>query len=228
MHHFNKLNLPSMLEKALVEMNLEIPTSIQAKAIPVALAHRDLIGCSPTGTGKTVAFCLPLIARLIKVPQKTALILVPTRELGIEILEVLKKLTHHCPEIKSALVIGGMAMPPQIRALQGRSRVLVATPGRLVDHLKRGTVSLSSTEVLVLDEADRMLDMGFAPQLNEILRFLPKTRQTLFFSATLPADIEKLSTRFLKDPVRIITSSNATPRWTYPSPEKFSSLGILG
>lgn len=211
MHHFNELKLPPVLEKALVEMNLEIPTPIQAKAIPVALAHRDLIGCAQTGTGKTVAFCLPVITRLIKVPQKTALILVPTRELGIQILEVLKKLTQYCPEVKAALVIGGMPMPPQIQDLQGRPRVVVATPGRLVDHLKRGTVSLSSTEVLVLDEADRMLEMGFAPQLNEILRFLPKTRQTLFFSATLPTDIEKLSTRFLKDPVRVTVGAISRP-----------------
>ena len=203
MNHFNELKLPPALEKALNSMKFEQPTPIQAKAIPVALANRDLIGCAQTGTGKTAAFSIPMITRLIKMPSKTGLILVPTRELGSQILEVLKKLTQFAPEMRSTLLIGGMSMKAQVRSAQSKPRIIVATPGRLVDHLKRGTVSLSSVEVLVLDEADRMLDMGFAPQLNEILRFLPKVRQTLFFSATLPSDIEKLSNRYLKDPVRV-------------------------
>jgi ATP-dependent RNA helicase RhlE len=118
-------------------------------------------------------------------------------------LEVLRNLTVYTPEIKSVLLIGGISMQSQVRAVQRKPRVIVATPGRLVDHLKHRTVCLSAVEILVLDEADRMLDMGFAPQLNEILRFLPTRRQTLFFSATLPADIEKLSSHFLTDPVRV-------------------------
>ncbi len=203
MNHFNELKLPPALEKALQVMKFEQPTPIQAKAIPVALANRDLIGCAQTGTGKTAAFSIPMITRLTKVPNKTGLILVPTRELGSQILEVLKNLTQFAPEMKSTLLIGGMSMKAQVRSAQSKPRIIVATPGRLVDHLKRGTVSLSSVEILVLDEADRMLDMGFAPQLNEILRFLPKVRQTLCFSATLPSDIEKLSARYLKDPVRV-------------------------
>ena len=211
MHHFSELKLPQSLEKALKIMGFEKPTPIQAKAIPVALTHRDVIGCAQTGTGKTAAFCIPVVSRLLKIPNKIALILVPTRELGTQISEVLKKLTQYSPEIKSTLLIGGMPMHPQIRNLQRKPRIIVATPGRLVDHLKRGTISLSTAEVLVLDEADRMLDMGFAPQLNEILRFLPKTRQTLFFSATLPTDIEKLSMRFLKDPVRVTVGAVSQP-----------------
>jgi superfamily II DNA/RNA helicase len=192
-------------------MNFEKPTPIQAQAIPIAFSQRDLIGCAQTGTGKTAAFCIPTITRLLKLPNKTALILVPTRELGTQIVEVLKKLTQYSPEIRSALLIGGMPMQSQVRAIQGKPRVIVATPGRLVDHLKRGTISLFTTEVLVLDEADRMLDMGFAPQLNEILRFLPKVRQTLFFSATLPADIEKLSSKYLRDPVRVTVGAISQP-----------------
>jgi superfamily II DNA/RNA helicase len=211
MHHFNELQLPSLLQKALKEMNFEKPTPIQAKAIPIAFSERDLIGCAQTGTGKTAAFCIPVIAQLLKFPEKSALILVPTRELGTQIREVLRKLTVYLPEIKSVLLIGGISMESQVRAIQHKPRVIVATPGRLVDHLKRRTISLSTLGVLVLDEADRMLDMGFAPQLNEILNFLPKTRQTLFFSATLPVDIEKLSSRFLKDPVRVTIEVASQP-----------------
>jgi superfamily II DNA/RNA helicase len=211
MQKFSELTLPPALEKALIAMKYVTPTPIQAQAIPVALDRRDVIGCAQTGTGKTAAFCIPIIARLLKAPQATALILVPTRELAAQISVVLNQLTLHCADIQTALIIGGMAMPPQIRALQRRPRIVVATPGRLVDHLKRGSLSLSSVAILVLDEADRMLDMGFAPQLNEILRFVPKVRQTLFFSATLPSDIEKLSSRFLKDPVRVTVGAISQP-----------------
>lgn len=211
MRHFNELQIPEGLEKALRDMNFEKPTPIQAKAIPLALNHRDLIACAQTGTGKTAAFCIPVVARLVRVPQKTALILVPTRELAMQISGVLKELTVYLPEIQAALLMGGLPMQRQVRALQRKPRVMIATPGRLVDHLKRGTVSLSATELLVLDEADRMLDMGFAPQLNEILRFLPKARQTLFFSATLPINIERLSSRFLKDPVRVTVGPVSQP-----------------
>ncbi len=211
MHNFNELKLPLALEKALNSMNFEKPTEIQAKAIPVAFTNRDIIGCAQTGTGKTAAFCIPTITRLLSLPQKSALILVPTRELGTQIVETLKKLTRYCPELMSTLLIGGMPMQPQIRALQRKPRIIVATPGRLVDHLKRKTISISTIEVLVLDEADRMLDMGFAPQLNDILRALPKARQTLLFSATLPKDIEKLSSRFLNNPVRVTIGTVSQP-----------------
>jgi superfamily II DNA/RNA helicase len=211
MQKFSELMLPLALEKALVAMKYVTPTPVQAEAIPVALNRRDVIGCAQTGTGKTAAFCIPVIARLMKAPLATALILVPTRELAAQVAEVLRDLTQHSPEIRSSLIIGGMAMQPQILSLQRKPRIVVATPGRLVDHLKRGSLSLSQVALLVLDEADRMLDMGFAPQLNEILRFLPKVRQTLFFSATLPSDIEKLSARFLKDPVRVTIGAISQP-----------------
>ncbi len=184
-------------------MKFTTPTPIQAKAIPVALSHRDLIGCAQTGTGKTAAFSIPIITRLMKQKEKTALILVPTRELAAQVCEVINQLLLFIPDLKVVSVIGGVSMQPQLRALAKKPRIIVATPGRLVDHLHRGSVSLSKVEILTLDEADRMLDMGFAPQLNEILRFLPKTRQTLFFSATLPANILKLAQKFLKDPIQV-------------------------
>ena len=203
MEHFNELELPSFLMKALKKMNFEKPTPIQAQAIPVALEGKDLIGCAQTGTGKTASFCIPLLTQLAQSPKHTALILAPTRELGMQILEVLKKLTEFAPEIKTTLLIGGTPMQPQTRQLQKKPRIIVATPGRLVDHLKRKSVHFRDLAFLVLDEADRMLDMGFAPQLNQILPHLPKQRQTLFFSATLPTDIENLSQKYLHNPIRI-------------------------
>lgn len=208
---FKELSLPQPLEAALVAMKYQTPTPIQAQAIPVALTNRDMIGCAQTGTGKTAAFCIPMIVNLIKAPRKNALILVPTRELAVQIEEVLMNLTKGLPEMKAALLIGGLAMNPQIKALWKKPRIVVATPGRLVDHLRRGNISLSTAEILVLDEADRMLDMGFAPQLNEVLRFLPKNRQTLLFSATMPPDILKLAGKYLKDPVRVTVGTVSEP-----------------
>ncbi len=211
MNTFQELSLPLALEKALREMGFNQPTPIQAQAIPVALERRDLMGCAQTGTGKTAAFGIPVLTRLLKAPQKLALILAPTRELAAQIVGVLDQLSRFAPELKSTLLIGGASMKPQIKALSRRPRLIVATPGRLVDHLNRGTVTLSQVEVLVLDEADRMLDMGFAPQLQKILRFLPKTRQTLLFSATFPPYIQKLAKQFLKDPIEVKVGANSQP-----------------
>jgi ATP-dependent RNA helicase DeaD len=203
MKTFQELNLPASLEKALKMMQFTTPTPIQAKAIPIALTERDIIGCAQTGTGKTAAFCIPMITRLLKEPNKTSLILVPTRELAMQIEDVLRKLTSKSPELKLALLIGGASMDRQMRALHNKPRIIVATPGRLMDHLARKTASLAHVGVVVLDEADRMLDMGFAPQLNKILQSIPKDRQTLLFSATLPNDIEKMAAKWLKNPERV-------------------------
>jgi ATP-dependent RNA helicase DeaD len=211
MKTFQDLKLAAPLEKALAAMNFTVPTPIQAEAIPVAMENRDLIGCAQTGTGKTAAFAIPMISRLLRMPAKTALILAPTRELAVQIAEVIENLTAFAPELKHVVLIGGNAMQPQIRSLQKKPRIVIATPGRLVDHLKRGTLSLSAAEVLVLDEADRMLDMGFAPQLNEIYRFVPRSRQTMMFSATLPSDIIKLAGKWLKDPVRVTIGAVSQP-----------------
>jgi ATP-dependent RNA helicase DeaD len=208
---FKELALPQQLETALEAMSFHKPTPIQAQAIPVVLKNRDLIGCAQTGTGKTAAFSIPIIANLLRAKTKIALILVPTRELAAQVEEVIKKLTKNLPELKPASLIGGAAMQPQTKALWKKPRIIVATPGRLIDHLRRGSLSLSTAEILVLDEADRMLDMGFAPQLNEILRFLPKNRQTLLFSATFPNDLQKLVGKYLKDPVRITVGTVSQP-----------------
>ena len=171
---FAEMNLPKPIQIAIEALGYTVPTPIQEKAIPIIIDHKDIIGCAQTGTGKSAAFCIPMLMRLMKLPQKSALILVPTRELAMQIQDVLLKLTLRMPEIKLALLIGGMKIEPQIRSLSKKPRVIVATPGRLIDHLRRRTIYLNSTEILVLDEADRMLDMGFEPQLNQILEFLPK------------------------------------------------------
>lgn len=212
--NFEELTLPPELQATLKGMKFTQPTPIQSKAIPAALTGQDIIGCAQTGTGKTAAFSIPLITHLLANPTKSALILVPTRELAVQVEDVLKKLTHGLKDLGTALLIGGLSMHAQKRMLVKRPRILVATPGRLVDHLQQRSVNLSQVAILVLDEADRMLDMGFAPQLNQILRFVPKERQTLLFSATLPPDIEKMAGKVLKNPLRITIGqvSQAAPK----------------
>jgi len=177
MQYFNELQLQQPIARALQSMQFEKPTPIQAQAIPLAIDRKDIIACAQTGTGKTAAFGIPIIDRLLKHPQKTALILVPTRELAAQVTEVLKDLTRFTPSIEGAILIGGMSIRPQIEKLRRGVRLVVATPGRLLDHLDRRTLDFKSLDILVLDEADRMLDMGFAPQLNKILPYLPKTRR---------------------------------------------------
>ena len=214
MNSFKDLSLPEALQSTLSAMNYSVPTPIQAKAIPIAMAGRDLVGCAQTGTGKTAAFCVPMICSLIKTPAKTALILAPTRELAMQIEEVFKKLTARHQDLKIALLIGGASMGSQFRALRNRPRVIVATPGRLNDHLRQRSVTLDSVGILVLDEADRMLDMGFAPQLNQILKFVPKNRQTLLFSATMPSDIQQLAMRYMQNPERVTIGTVSQPAVT--------------
>lgn len=208
---FQELHLPQALEKALAKMNYTTPTPIQAQTIPLAMTGQDVIGCAQTGTGKTAAFCIPIITTLLQAPNKNALILVPTRELANQIADVLRNLNAYLPEMRLAQLIGGLAMGPQERALRNRPRILVATPGRLLDHLRRKNISLQTAEILILDEADRMLDMGFAPQLNEILRYIPKQRQTMLFSATLPPDILKLAGKYLNNPKRVTIGAVSKP-----------------
>jgi superfamily II DNA/RNA helicase len=202
LNDFTALNLSSDLMRALESMDYSKPTAIQAQSIPVGLTGRDLIGCAQTGTGKTAAFAIPMITRLIADPKKTALILAPTRELAAQIVSVTDQLCRQT-RLKTVLLIGGVPISGQIRDLARHPRIIVATPGRLVDHLQQRTVSLANVGVLVLDEADRMFDMGFQPQLNEILRHVPKDRQTMLFTATLPAEVMALAGKHLKDPVRV-------------------------
>ena len=217
MKTFQELSLPAPLEKSLRMMQFSVPTPIQAQAIPVALTERDLIGCADSGTGKTAAFCIPMIARLLKEKDKNGLILVPTRELATQIADVLRKLTAATPDIKLALLIGGASMDVSNNMIRQNPRIIIATPGRLMDHLARKTIALTHVAVLVLDEADRMLDMGFAPQLNKIFEVMPKVRQTLLFSATLPKDIERMASKWLNKPARvtIAKSKKDAPKITH-------------
>jgi ATP-dependent RNA helicase DeaD len=222
MYHFHELKLPQIFEKTLKTLNLSKPTPIQAKAIPAALSHRDLSVYAQPGTDKTAAFAVPVITRLLKAKQKTALILVPDLIQADQVERVFKDLTVEAPELKIAVLAEGQEVESQSQLLQSRPRILIATPGRLVEHLQRGIVPLSSTEVLVLDEPDQILNLGFGQKLNEILRFLPKTRQTLLFSTAKSAQVEKLYSRLMKDPIKLeIEAEVAT---TYKKPVKSPTL----
>ena len=203
MNSFDELSLSPALKKALTDINWAAPTPVQAEAIPMALTGVDLIVSAQTGTGKTAAFVLPILERAIANPEKLALILTPTRELAAQIAEVIFQLTKYAKHIRAALIIGGDSYTRQIRALQRKPTILVATPGRLNDHLDEGRISLKNVSTLVLDEADRMLDMGFAPQIETIMKQLPAKRQSLLFSATLPKETLRLANTYLKDPAKV-------------------------
>ena len=206
----NDLNLIPALVDAVADLGYTQPTPIQAKAIPVVLAGRDLIGCAATGTGKTAAFLLPILQRLHESNSGgcRALILSPTRELALQIDEQALALGYHIG-VSAAAVVGGVEMGPQERALRDGSAMVVATPGRLLDHMRFKYVDLSRIEVLVLDEADRMLDMGFLPDIQRILAALPATRQTLLFSATMAPKIKQLADEILSDPVTVTVDRQA-------------------
>jgi ATP-dependent RNA helicase RhlE len=209
--NFHALGLSEGLLQDLVTTGFTSPTPIQEQAIPPALAGRDVIGCAQTGTGKTAAFVIPIVERLAALPkgQPQALILAPTRELALQTLATIEKLGRS-RRISATVIVGGADMQAQIRGLRQRPDILVATPGRLLDHMWNGTILLSSIKILVLDEADRMLDMGFAPQINQILDALPEQRQTLLFSATLPADLARLVQASVNNPVRVMVAPSAT------------------
>jgi ATP-dependent RNA helicase RhlE len=200
---FADLGLHEQVLSAITAAGYTTPTPIQRDAIPVVRAGRDVMGLAQTGTGKTAAFTLPLVDRLIEGPRRTrALVLTPTRELCIQVEESVRKYALHA-ELSCVAVFGGMPIEPQERALRGGVDVVVATPGRLIDHLERQNVTFDDLEVLVLDEADRMLDMGFAPQISRIISQIPPYRQTLLFSATMPPEVEALARKYLRKPVLV-------------------------
>ena len=203
MHSFSDFNLPQDLQNTLLKMQFIKPTPIQTQAIPAALEGHDILGSAQTGTGKTAAFLLPLIAKLMENKKSTALILTPTRELAKQVFDFANKITSRNSGIRSALLIGGAPIFPQLRQLSAGARLLIGTPGRVNDHLGRNELLLANTKFLVLDETDLMLDMGFSEQINEILQYVPQQRQTLLFSATLPEPILKLSGKYLVNPQRI-------------------------
>ena len=211
MENFKLLKIEDSLKNSLEKMKFTKPTPIQAMAIPVALEGKDILGTAQTGTGKTLAFSVPLINKLILDKNAFALVMCPTRELATQVMAAIKSIISDKINIKTALLIGGEAMQKQLRQLGNRSRIIVGTPGRINDHLKRKSLNLSATKYLVLDETDRMLDMGFTPQIELILKFVPKDHQTLLFSATLPQNIVRISERYLNKPQRISTGSTSVP-----------------
>ncbi len=205
---FGGLGIAPALLDLLEKNGMKNPTPIQHKSIPVAIEGKDIIGIAQTGTGKTLAFGIPLLQRLQQHGGR-ALIVVPTRELAYQVDETLQK---YAPKIgiRTAVFIGGASMHLQRQMIKRNPRILVATPGRLIDHLQQKTITLREVSILVLDEADRMLDMGFAPQINEILKHVPRERQTMLFSATMPADIVTLATKHMKLPLRIEVARSGT------------------
>jgi len=209
---FSRFPLHPDLLKGVKELGFLRPTPIQERAIPPALEGKDLLACAMTGSGKTAAFLLPILNRLIGKPRGAtrALILTPTRELAAQIHSHLEKLAVHTP-VSGCAVFGGVDMGPQEHALRRRVDVVVATPGRLLDHLSKPYARLDKIEVLVLDEADRMLDMGFLPDIRRILKAVPARRQTLFFSATLPREIVKLAGEMLHHPVALNVERKSAP-----------------
>jgi superfamily II DNA/RNA helicase len=206
---FASFGLPSFLNASLERMGITTPTPIQAKAIPAGLEGRDILGSAQTGTGKTLAYLIPLIQRLVEDSQATALIMAPTRELAAQIQEGACKL--HGKKLEVVLLIGGDSMFKQISALKRRPRLIVGTPGRINDHLTRKTLRLENTRFLVLDETDRMLDMGFADVLKKIVQHLPQERQTFMLSATMPPSIKTLSMAYLNNPQHISVGSTTKP-----------------
>ncbi len=209
---FHSLGRHRSLLQALKELGFARPTPIQSVSIPPALEGRDVLACASTGSGKTAAFMLPILNRLLSRPRGTtrALVLTPTRELAAQVSQHCADLAVHTP-VTSAAIYGGVGMGPQEHAFRTGVDILVATPGRLLDHLRSSYAKLDKLEVLVLDEADRMLDMGFLPEIRRLLRQLPAKRQTLFFSATMPAPIVELSRGMLKDPVKIQIERASAP-----------------
>lgn len=230
---FSGLKLHPDLLKGIKELGFTRPTPIQEAAIPPALAGRDVLACAMTGSGKTAAFLLPILHRLIDRPRGVtrALVLTPTRELAAQILEDLNDLAVHTP-LTGAAVYGGVGMGPQEHAFRSGVDVLVATPGRLLDHFKSPYARLAGVEHLVLDEADRMLDMGFLPDIRRVLRHLPPKRQTLFFSATMPPPILALTRQMLHNPEAIQLDRRPAPavgitQAVYPVPQELKSSLLL-
>ena len=211
---FRDLGLIAPILNALTEQGYETPSPIQRKAIPPALQGRDVLGCAQTGTGKTCAFATPILQRLNKNKVSgrpiRALILTPTRELAIQIGESFQAYGRHL-KLRSAVIFGGVGQNPQVAALQQGVDILIATPGRLEDLHGQGYIDVSKLEIFVLDEADRMLDMGFIHDVRKILKWLPQKKQTLFFSATMPPEITDLVNSLLHDPVKVAVDPVSSP-----------------
>ncbi|MGI8844354.1 MAG: DEAD/DEAH box helicase [Gemmatimonadaceae bacterium] len=229
---FAELGLAPELMQAIEDSGYLLPTPIQREAIPLALKGRDLMGLAQTGTGKTAAFVLPTLNLLLGGPKRLrAVVLVPTRELAVQVHASVEKYGAHT-DIEVADIYGGVALGPQEKALKRGVHMVVATPGRLIDHMERQNVVFDDLEILILDEADRMLDMGFAPQLNRIVREIPPYRQTMLFSATMPPEVEALARKYLRKPVviqvgRRSQAVNTVTHAVYPVPKSRKTLLLL-
>src|SRR5215831_14495361 len=226
---FSRFGLDPLIVRATRELGFTRPTPVQQEAIPLAMAGRDVLACAMTGSGKTAAFLLPIMQRLLSKRRGTtrALVLTPTRELAAQIDQHLSELAVHTP-LSGAAVYGGVGMAPQEHAFRSGVDVIVATPGRLLDHFGHPYARLDGLEVLVLDEADRMLDMGFLPDIRRVLRHLPPRRQTFFVSATMPPPIMQLAREMLKNPATVNLQRKATPavgitQAVYPVPQELKS-----
>ncbi len=204
---FEEFGLPESLRHTLAHMKYVEATPIQQAAIPIALTGKDILGSAQTGTGKTAAFAVPLVAKMLENPGSYALVLTPTRELAMQVYNIINQMVGKSSKLPTALLIGGASMSVQIQQLRRRARIIVGTPGRVNDHLDRRSLKLYSTHFVVLDETDRMLDMGFSVQLEEIFKHLPEKRQMLMFSATMPANIVRMANKYLKQPERIAIGS---------------------
>lgn len=212
MQNFSSFQLPSKLLEALTRIQFLQPTPIQAQVIPLALNGQDVIGIAQTGTGKTGAFGIPLITHLLKNEQARAMVVVPTRELALQVMIMLRSMLGKPDRrLQTAVLIGGDPIVKQFRQLKASPRLIVGTPGRINDHLERRSLRCDAVDFLVLDEADRMLDMGFSPQIDAILKHVPKQRQTLLFSATMPKQIGLMCKNYMNDPVQVSLAEVAKP-----------------
>ncbi len=233
MSSFNDFPLQHSTRTVLANMSITEPTPIQSQAIPALLEGRDVVGQAPTGSGKTLAYGIPLVERLAKERVAQALILVPTRELAVQVNEVLTVLANS-RRLTTALLVGGRSYKPQFSALRYGSQIIIGTPGRVKDHLDQGSLSLTRLRICVLDEADQMLDSGFAPDIEEILETTQETRQMALFSATMPDWVEKLKAKFLKEPVNVTIAQPTREESTIeqiayqvPQVKKLVALGTL-
>ena len=209
MENFESLALPAQVLSRIKAEGFEKPTPIQAQVIPVALEGRDIIATAQTGTGKTGAFMIPLIAHLINNENSMALVMVPTRELASQVFKVAKSfIDKKNTNIRPIEIVGGADMRKQLMQLKANPRLIIGTPGRIYDHLTRGSLKLNKVDFLVLDETDRMLDMGFAPQIEEIAEFIPEKRQTMLLSATLAKNIMSIAAKYLNNPIKLSTGEN--------------------
>jgi len=211
MENFNSFGFPEAITHKLVHLNFSKPTPIQEKAIPVALAGKDILASAQTGTGKTAAFGLPLISKIVTDSTTQGLIIAPTRELAVQVMASLRNFLSKQTNVKTAILIGGESISKQFKQIDNNPRLIVGTPGRINDHLGRKTLDLSKVNYLVLDETDRMLDMGFTQQIEDILKYVKSERQTLLFSATLPKNIKSIASKYLTNPSYIEVGKPSTP-----------------